>query len=518
MNGISHKQAIKWIHLRLDGLLKTDQAVLLEEHLETCEPCRAYSQEIGILPGYLNTRFKERWNAEMRLSSHMAQRVNDQARRIPMAKRFSSGAKLLSAVAALALFAIGMNFVISRLQSTSVAGTESTTLTPSNLGGNTTTGLLAFTSDKDGNSEIYVMNPDGTGLTNLTNHPAHDATPFWSPDGQKIAFTSDRDGSNQVYMMNMDGSNITRVTNGDGSYGLDVNGFSPWSPEGTRLIVYKAASEGGSKIYVVNVVEHTMTELTHESGQYLRTSWSSNGNYIAFNANTDRIPQDLFLVGGDGSGLVKLTENLTPGEYFMFEYDWSQDGSTLFFATHNNLQSHQKATYVSTLYKANMDGSIEVAARSTDWPMLEWSDDMRVRLQWGESHLKWVVADGSESTLKLCENSADIMGTAAKGSHAGNWMVGSNCSPNGWVLYWTNTDGTIVEPLLESVIPVDDDILFDTTWSFDDQHIAFVTFNSKSVDVAPTLYVMDVVKARQDPSTQPLIIPNGSHPSWQPKP
>lgn len=516
MNGITHKQAIQFIHLRLDGMLKADQAVFLDEHLEACESCRTYAQKLGTLPAYLNTQFKERWDTETNIPSHIVQRVNAQARKIPLAQRFSSGVKLLGAVATLALFGLAMNFVISRWQSTSAVANENTTATPSSLGGNTTTGLLAFTSDKDGNSEIYVMNPDGTGLTNLTNDPAHDATPFWSPDGRKIAFTSDRDGTNQIYSMDADGSNITRITHGDGSYGLDVNGFSPWSPDGTRLIVYKAAGEDGSRIYALDVTEKNTTELTNVAGRYLRTSWSPDGTHIAFTVDTGRIPQDLFIVGSDGSGLVRVTENLRLGEYFMFKYGWSQDGSALFFATHHNQQSYSDAAYTSTVYQANVDGSIEVAARSTDRPIFEWSQDMRVRLEWGESLLKWVVADGSESTLKLCENNGETIGTAARRSHAGDWMVGSNCSANGWILYWTNPDGTIVEPLLESVIPVDDDILFDAAWAFDDQHIAFVTFNSTSVDLPGTLYVLNVAKARQDPSTQPLKISNGSHPSWQP--
>src|SRR5262249_28744063 len=61
---------------------------------------------------------------------------------------------------------------------------------------------IAFTSRRDGNGEIYVMNADGTGQTNLTNNAAADADPAFSPDGTKIAFTSNRDGTSAIYMMN----------------------------------------------------------------------------------------------------------------------------------------------------------------------------------------------------------------------------------------------------------------------------------------------------------------------------
>jgi Tol biopolymer transport system component len=81
---------------------------------------------------------------------------------------------------------------------------------------------LAFTSDRDVNREIYVMNAqDGSNQTNLTMNPAFDFDPSWSPDGTKLAFTSDRDGNTEVYVMNaQDGSNQTRLTDNGASDGL----------------------------------------------------------------------------------------------------------------------------------------------------------------------------------------------------------------------------------------------------------------------------------------------------------
>src|SRR6187455_3399624 len=72
--------------------------------------------------------------------------------------------------------------------------------------------MLAFVSERDGNSEIYVMNVDGTDLLRLTNDVGRDVDPAWSPDGKRIAFASDRAGDWDIYVMNADGSNLVRRT------------------------------------------------------------------------------------------------------------------------------------------------------------------------------------------------------------------------------------------------------------------------------------------------------------------
>ncbi|MBV6399945.1 MAG: Protein TolB [Anaerolineales bacterium] len=73
---------------------------------------------------------------------------------------------------------------------------------------------LAFVSDREGNEEIYLISPDGTGIVNLTNNPGNDFNPVWSPSGRYIAFLSTRDGLFSLYVMNADGSNQTKAYEG----------------------------------------------------------------------------------------------------------------------------------------------------------------------------------------------------------------------------------------------------------------------------------------------------------------
>ena len=93
---------------------------------------------------------------------------------------------------------------------------------------------IAFTSTRDGNGEIYVMDGDGRNQRRVTVNPARDEDPAWSPDGKKIAFVSNRNNVNkdhkQIWVIDADGKNPIRLTDG-------LNDVYPdWSPDGTRIV------------------------------------------------------------------------------------------------------------------------------------------------------------------------------------------------------------------------------------------------------------------------------------------
>src|SRR5689334_7996310 len=89
-------------------------------------------------------------------------------------------------------------------------------------------GRIAFVSDQNGNSDIFVMDPNGQDRKQLTDNLSEDVFPTWSPDGQKIAFTSDRDGEWGIYTMNTDGTNQIKLKNN--SPNLLRGSRLAWSP------------------------------------------------------------------------------------------------------------------------------------------------------------------------------------------------------------------------------------------------------------------------------------------------
>ena len=162
------------------------------------------------------------------------------------------------------------------------------------------TGRIVFTSFRDGNGEIYVMDADGGNQENLTNNPANDSEPDWSADGTKIAFVSSRDGgASQIHIMDADGKNVIRLTDGRGG-----KRDPDWSPDGGKIAFTVQARP--SHIAVMDVDGKNREMLVDQAR---KPSWSPDGEKIAFvserGAHHDH---DIFVIGAHGQGLenVKL--------------------------------------------------------------------------------------------------------------------------------------------------------------------------------------------------------------------
>ncbi len=141
-------------------------------------------------------------------------------------------------------------------------------------------GKIAFATFRDGNWEIYAMNPDGSGPTNLTNNEAQDRCPGWSSDGAKIAFTSNRDGNYEIYVMNADGSDQTRLT----IFNEAQDECPVWSPGGTK-IAFHSGRTGGDDIYIMNADSSDQARLTtdpdNQAGPTGRTTAGPTGRPMA---------------------------------------------------------------------------------------------------------------------------------------------------------------------------------------------------------------------------------------------
>jgi Tol biopolymer transport system component len=160
---------------------------------------------------------------------------------------------------------------------------------------------VAFTASPDGpRSDIHVMNTDGTEEVNLTNNLADSMDAAWSPDGQKIAFSSSHDDllSWEIYMMNADGSGQTQLT----QLALPKPAYIVWSPDGTRIAFFPAGGLA-SPVYVMDIDGSDLIELT-DSGGF--PAWSPDGKQIAYMYVKNR-KSDIFIKNADGSGESQLT-------------------------------------------------------------------------------------------------------------------------------------------------------------------------------------------------------------------
>ncbi|MDA1129385.1 MAG: hypothetical protein O2913_11905 [Chloroflexi bacterium] len=256
------------------------------------------------------------------------------------------------------------------------------TETPQSSSPTSTVGSIAFTSNRNRDDEIFVMNPDGSGQVRLTTDSSDENQPAWSPDGTRIAFRSNRTGNYEIYTMNADGSDQSRLTNHstftrnptwspDGSriayespgdstnrsynareikiYLIDVEGngspaylhradallsltniskadrYPSWSPDALQ-VAFMSTRDGNDEIYVSNIEGRDSKNLTRNPSDDRTPVWSPDGTQIAFKSDRSG-DHEIWVMNSDGS----RQQNLTNNSGFNTNPAWSPDGTAIAF-------------------------------------------------------------------------------------------------------------------------------------------------------------------------------------------
>ena len=226
-------------------------------------------------------------------------------------------------------------------------------------------------------------------VANLTQHPANDWGPMWSPDGDHIAFYSDRDGGTRLYVSDSDGTNARNVSQSPGD-----DRDAAWSPDGSRLAFVTGGDDGD--IHVVGVDDGTQRVIAAHEAKDWGPAWASDGLRLAFLSNREG-GSHIYVVDVDIDAPVRLTWGLAEHR----QVAWSPDGAGLTFISHRYGQTDLY------MYDANGENLRALTRQADVDSATAWAPDAR-RLAYvsrGEGNAEvYVVGVGDRQTRNVSQH------------------------------------------------------------------------------------------------------------------
>ena len=223
-------------------------------------------------------------------------------------------------------------------------------------------GLIAFKARVDGNDEIMVMNRDGSGIRNLTDHPSQDRNPWWTPDGKTIFFETNRDGNWQVYSMNSDGSKPKRINKNkfeDKYFALSADGgrIVTMVVRNNRIGLVTMQSNGKKRKDITGFME------ARRGLYYHFPRFSRDGKLLAFATNRDTrirptrngdLGLEIYIANSEGLFARRLTYNKVEDSL----PDFDPDGKHLIFGSARSGKYH--------IYRMTLEGKNVTALTEGD--------------------------------------------------------------------------------------------------------------------------------------------------------
>ena len=262
---------------------------------------------------------------------------------------------------------------------------------------------IAFSSNRTGNFEIYLMDANGDNQRRLTNYRHTDGSPSWSPDGRRIAFTSTRDGTFgirgpdfEICVMDVDGTNQRNLTNN-----LHQETDPTWAPDG-KHIAYASTIDRNFEIYVMDTDGRNRRRLTNSGDVRIHDwdpSWSPDSKRIAFTSNRDG-NKEIYVMDADGSNQRRLTNS---GDAHIHNWDpsWSPDGKRIAFTSDRDGNKE--------IYVMNTDGGQQRnCTKDMHGDNPSWSPDGKrivfVSERDGNKEIYTINADGRRDPRRLTKN------------------------------------------------------------------------------------------------------------------